>query len=264
MELPNGFAGVFERLEVVNQRGCDYDCICPAHEDRNASLVVTVKEDKQILFFCRAGCHWESVITAIGIKRSDCFSGDREPQVQSRIVKAYSYRDEAGKELYQAVRMEPKSFRQRHNVNGKWEWSLNGVRRVPYRLPELLASDRKRTVLIVEGEKDVERLRSLGFISTTCSGGAKSWLPEFGKHLAGRKTAIIRDNDDAGIQHAVSVAGSLMFWGAVSIRIVNLPSLIEHSDTSDYLDNGGTAKSLTGIVLQTPEYSCNPRNFQKD
>lgn len=57
-----------------------------------------------------------------------------------RIVATYDYRDEAGNVLFQAVRFDPKDFRQRRpKPGGGREWSVKGVRVVPYRLHELLA-----------------------------------------------------------------------------------------------------------------------------
>jgi len=59
--------------------------------------------------------------------------------VEKRIIATYDYKDESGKLLYQAVRYEPKDFRQRRpDGKGGWIWNLEGVRRVLYRLEELL------------------------------------------------------------------------------------------------------------------------------
>ena len=74
-----------------------------------------------------------------------------EPQTARRILATYDYRDENGKLLYQVVRHASKDFRQRRpDGNGGWHYNLNEVRRVLYRLPELLSPS---TVYIVEGEE---------------------------------------------------------------------------------------------------------------
>ena len=49
---------------------------------------------------------------------------------------------------------------------------MNGVRRVPYHLPEVIAAEK---VLVVEGEKDVETARTFGFVATTNAEGAGKW-----------------------------------------------------------------------------------------
>ncbi len=58
----------------------------------------------------------------------------------------------------------------------------------PYRLPELAAADPRRSVFVVEGEKDADRLAALGAVATCNPGGAGKWRPEFGAHLAGRRS----------------------------------------------------------------------------
>jgi Zinc-binding domain of primase-helicase len=80
------------------------------------------------------------------------------------IVATYDYCDYDGAILFQVVRMEPKGFRQRKPVGSGWSWSVKGVKQVPYRFDHLVqVSDIDRTVYIVEGEKDVDRLLSLDF-----------------------------------------------------------------------------------------------------
>ena len=92
--------------------------------------------------------------------RADAIAGNGHSK---RIVATYDYRDERGGCLYQVVRFEPKGFAQRRpDGNGGWIWNLDGVRQVPYRLPELLAADPDEWVLIVEGEKDADRLAGFG------------------------------------------------------------------------------------------------------
>jgi hypothetical protein len=116
-----------------------------------------------------------------------------------RIAATYDYHDTNGELHYQTVRFVPKGFSQRRpNGKGGWTWSLNGVRRVPYRLPELLAADKQVTVYAAEGEEDVDRLRALGLVSTTNPEGAGKWREEFSEHLKDRHVVILPDNDEAG------------------------------------------------------------------
>jgi hypothetical protein len=115
-----------------------------------------------------------------------------------QIVAEYGYHDENGVLLFQCVRYEPKDFRQRAPKGSDWEWKLNGVRRVLYRLPELLKAGPSELVFIVEGEKDVDRLRSIGLVATCNVGGAGKWKPEYNEHLRGRRIAVIPDNDEQG------------------------------------------------------------------
>jgi hypothetical protein len=74
------------------------------------------------------------------------------------IVATYDYVDESGHLLFQTLRYVPKDFKQRRpDSQGGWVWDLKGVRRVLYRLPELLAST-KEPVFIVEGRRTLTGL----------------------------------------------------------------------------------------------------------
>jgi putative DNA primase/helicase len=76
-------------------------------------------------------------------------------------------------------------------------------------------------VFVVEGEKDVETLRSHGFGATTNAGGAKApWLPQFTETLRGREVIIIPDNDEPGWERAKTIARGLL-GQAVRIRILD-------------------------------------------
>ena len=164
-------------------------------------------------------------------------------------VAAYDYRDAAGELLLQVLRFEPKTFRQRRPVPGGWEYSVKDVRPVPYRLPELLAAPLSELVFIVEGEKDADRLASLGLVATCCAGGAGKWRAEHAQHFMGRAVILIPDNDDAGRAHVRDVQVSLKGIAA-RVTVVALPGLSEKGDVSDWLDAGGTPQALAELVLQ--------------
>lgn len=175
-----------------------------------------------------------------------------------REVAHYAYVDEAGEVLSEVVRFEPKDFRQRRpDGKGGWDWKVKGVRQVPYRLPELLeALDNGRTVFIVEGEKDVDRLKALGITATCNAGGAGKWKAEFGDFFRHASVVIIPDNDDAGHDHAELVANSLD-GRADDIRVLDLPDLPRKGDVSDWLDKGGTAEALHRLADLAPRWRAN-------
>ena len=143
--------------------------------------------------------------------------GGRKGQ-RFRAVETYDYTDEHENLLYQVVRLEPKDFRQRRpDGAGGWVWKLEDVRRVLYRLPELLSVEPDELVLVCEGEKDADRARLMGFAATTNAGGAQKWRPEYAEPLRGRPTAIIPHNDKDGREHAEKVARSL-YGKAASVK----------------------------------------------
>ncbi len=186
-----------------------------------------------------------------------------------KIVATYDYRDEAGALLFQVCRKEPgtkgkaKDFCQRRpDGNGGWINSTKGVRRVLYRLPELLESDPSAIVFIPEGEKDVDRLRSLGLVATCNPGGASKpakpgkpgkWIPDFAESLEGRRVAIIADNDKPGRIHANNVA-RMIHAAAESVKVIEPAGIPEGGDVSDWLGAEGTASDLLTLVEETPRW----------
>ncbi|NLH83416.1 MAG: AAA family ATPase, partial [Phyllobacteriaceae bacterium] len=176
-----------------------------------------------------------------------------EPLRDRRPVATYAYTDENGELLFEVVRFEPKDFRQRRpDERGGFVWNLKGVRLVPYRLPDLiedLAQD--RTVFLVEGEKDVDRLRSLGIPASCNPAGAGKWRDDFSTVFDGADVVILPDNDDAGREHAAKVARSLV-GHASRVRVIELPNLPRKGDVSDWLRAGGTVEALHELVDQSP------------
>lgn len=182
------------------------------------------------LLRCHARCATEAVVAALGIRMANLMpTTPNQPAraVCRRIVKAYDYRDQRGDLLFQVVRMEPKTFRQRvPKAGGGWSWSVKDVRRVLYRLHELVAADSAKVVFIPEGEKDVDRLVSLGFLATCNPGGAGKWKGHYCEFLRDRPIVILPDND-----------------------------------VSDWLDAGGTRERLIDLVKvpQAPLFAMPPR-----
>ncbi len=183
-----------------------------------------------------------------------------------RIVATYDYRDEQGQLLFQVCRREPgadrkkKDFRlRRPKAGGGWVWNIKGVRMVPYRLQELLAARSERGVLVAEGEKDVNRAVSIGLVATTCAMGAGKWRPEYNDHFRGQSVYIVPDNDKPGRDHANQVAQSL-YGIAKRIKVVELRSVPEKGDLSDWLDQGHTKAELIELVKAVPEWKPGTSN----
>lgn len=148
---------------------------------------------------------------------------------KATIVKTYPYQNELGREVFQVVRLEPKSFRQRHAVEGKWVWGMEGIQRVLYRLPQVILA---QTVWIVEGEKDADSLAELGITATCNVGGAGKWLDGYTESLAGKDVVICGDNDNPGKEHVELVFESLA--GKVkTARVLPLPKTFK--DVSDFI-----------------------------
>jgi putative DNA primase/helicase len=223
------------RLKGLRRNGSGWQALCPAHADKNPSLSVNVR-DGRILVHCHAGCSQEAVCAELGIEARELFLDASVGKPQ--IVAEYSYNDENGVLLFQVVRMEPKSFWQRRpDGQGGWTWNITGVRRVLYRLPEMLATS---DVLIVEGEKDVETAREVGLIATCNPSGAGKWRDEYSESLRGKSVTIIEDADEPGQKHAQLVARSL-YGNAKSVRWLCMPGA---KDLSEWMERGGSKDTL--------------------
>lgn len=249
---------VLDRLGDVTSGKVDqqWEARCPAHDDRRSSLSVSVGEDDgRVVLHCHAGCEPEAICQAIGLRLADLFPPKRDRRKQkSEIVDCYNYRDEQGQILFQVCRMKPKDFRQRvPKPEGGWQWKVKGVRRVLYRLPDLVAADPKSPVVVCEGEKDADRLRKLGLTATCNPGGAGKWLKEYTASLKDRRVVILPDNDQAGRDHAQLVARHLN-GTAAAIKIVELPGLPNKGDVSDWLDAGGDVGQLREAIKAAPAW----------
>jgi hypothetical protein len=230
-------------LAMVKSSSDGWQALCPAHDDHKPSLAISEKQGK-ILLHCRAGCTTSAVVAAMNIQMSDLFLN---PKKQGPIAR-YAYVDESGGLLYEVIRSSPKAFRQRRpNGNGQWIWNLDGVRRVLYGLPELMVA---AEVLVVEGEKDVETARHLGFTATCNSGGAGKWRDEFSEFLRGKQLTIIADADEPGRRHAQAVANSLI-GKASSLKVLELPN---GKDLTEFIDGGGDRNQVLEYVRSTPEW----------
>jgi putative DNA primase/helicase len=183
----------------------------------------------------------------------DAKSNGHDPSGKMKVVATYDYCDEKGDLLFQVCRLHPKTFRQRRPNGGGWEWSTKGTRMVPYRLPELVAAAARGNgmpwrVYIVEGEKDVDRLRNQWGLTATCNpAGAGKWREDYNRYFGRADVVVIADNDGAGRKHAQEVARALMPVAAC-VRIVELNWLPEKGDISDWMDDGASQSDLETFV----------------
>jgi RecA-family ATPase len=224
------FQQILSRLQNIRKNGTGYTAKCPAHKDEKNSLSLSEKSDK-IILNCFAHCTVNEICTALDIKIKDLFFESNQQNKQigekhtyksnaaKKIVAVYPYTDERGELLYENVRFEPKDFRQRHyDENGKEVWSLNGARRVPYRLPELIEAVKNGAdVWLCEGEKDADNLRSLGLTASSF----KNWKSEFNQYLKTAHVCLIQDHDKAGLKQATD-ALKLLSENVASLKMLDL------------------------------------------
>lgn len=232
---------------------------CPAHDDRNPSLSIAAGEGGRALIHCHAGCHAKDVAGALGLTMKDlageAAANNGNGKAGRRIVATYPYTDAEGELLYEVVRYEPKDFLQRRpDGKGGYIWKTTGVRRVLYRLPDLLAAAPDAVVFVAEGEKDVENLTARGLVATCNAEGANKWhtLAD-DSALHGRHVCIIADKDARGREHGADVAKRLQ-GKAASVKVIEVPG-DACKDASDYLSAGGDAAGLLKLYEAAPAWT---------
>lgn len=220
------------------------DWKCPAHADGDPSLSLS-QGSKGAIVTCHAGCRTEDVMAAIGLTMADLFDAPANGK-RDEPVAVYHYVDESKTHLYDVLRYANKQFRQRRpDGNGGWEWKLGDVRRVLYRLPQLIEGVAAgRPVFVVEGEKDVHAIEMAGGLATCNSGGAGKWRPEYAEHFVGADVLIVADNDPAGTKHAADVEAS-MVGKARRVRVVRAAV---GKDAADHLASGHTLEEWTASL----------------
>ena len=253
---------ILTRFPDARESNGQWSARCPVHEDRRASLSISAGDDGRVLLCCHANCPTSAIVEKLGLKMKDLMPSKNGTPKSSkpRIVKTYNYCDADGTLLFQVCRYEPKDFRQRKPIpGGGWSWSVKNVKRVPYRMPELLAAEKAKTVFIVEGEKDADRLCGLELVATCNAGGAGKWCKEFAQYFQGRQVAILPDNDAPGRKHGQDVASKL-HGAAASIKILELPGFPPKGDVFDWLDAGHTISELQSLVDAAPVWQPSPAN----
>lgn len=238
--------------EPKAKRNGEWIYLCPLHAEENPSFALNPEKGVYKCFICGGG----------SVKELAERLGVAPPGRNGTEAAAYSYTDEAGVELFQGVRFnDPKGFKQRHRDGfGKWVWNLQGVRRVLYRLPEVLtAVTAGSRVFIAEGEKDVETLRALNLAATCNPMGAGKWETGYTESLRGAVEAVILpDHDRPGMKHAKQVANALHAAG-IPTKVVPLfdGDLPENHgpDVSDWLADGHTPEDLLARVEAAPGYT---------
>jgi len=270
----NNAETIARHLGGATKAGDNWSCRCPAHEDKRASLSIKDGPDGKLLVHCHAGCAQDDVINSLklaglwGTARPTPAKTPAPVQInlgqgRGQIVQTYDYVNADGELLYQAVRYEPKDFRQRRPDGDGWSWSIKGVQRVLYRLPDVMAAVADgQTIYICEGEKDVETARALG-LAATCNamgadnGSGNKWLPEFADALVNADVVVVPDNDEAGTRHAEWVIQTLT-GKARSIGVV-VPKV--GKDLTDWVNAGAGRSDIEASAIDALEVETPPPRF---
>ncbi len=185
-------------------------------------------------------------------------------KAKRKIVATYDYTDPLGIVLFQVVRFEPKDFQQRRpdpDKSGEWLWSMEGIERVPFLLPDWHDSP---SVTILEGEKDALSLKAMEIAATTLRGGAGKWdaASDLAKWFKDKIVTIWPDADAAGAAHRAMLIERL-FPVAKEIRVVEkTPGLFK--DVSAWIAGGATPEQVRETIAGAALYEGIPETELKE
>ena len=235
---------VLAKFKIKTRQGAKIQAFCPAHEDKNASLSILLTQDK-ILLYCHAGCSVPEILKPLNLSLSDLF----EPKPEA----IYQYRNADGSfhhEKLKYVTPKGKRFTQRRIDGEDIVDNLGDIPKIPYNYPEMLDTIKKSGLLVyVEGEKDADTAKVLGYTATTM-GGASDWKPEFANFFRKSNVVIIPDKDDAGLKLAKKMITDLKPV-AKSLKVIVLP---DGKDLTEWVQAGND--NLNELIEQAQlEYS---------
>lgn len=249
--------------KFTTKQGGGFTACCPSHQDDNPSLSIDDADNGGILVKCWAGCSQDAVISAL--KDRGLWPAKERvepaPHITPKVVGRYDYHGADGKVLYSKERLEPgrngkkKEFRFRHidAVTGKSEFGHGSDN--PHLLYNLPAVIKAKSVLVFEGERLADLATEWGLVGTSLDAGSTSRLtPEHIQQLSGKRVAVLRDNDEAGLLYATHIANDL-HGKCESVKVILLPGLAPKEDFKEWREKAGNTKAaLLDIIKTAPEW----------
>ncbi len=248
------FENNISHFKVVKHNRNNCLALCPAHDDRKASLSIA-KGRKGVLYHCFANCSLASILSAAGLSVKDTFYENDNTwknedawidYIQSRKQKAveafYDYVSASdGSYCFTKVRCEGKTIFYGIINKGKFSFGLGGKTRKQLKslyVPLGLSVFKDRIskgerIIFCEGEKDTDALTSLGYCAFTC-GGTSDWQPCFADMCKGADVVVFADNDPPGKKLAAQVEKDLK-GKARSVKVIIPMPDVPKGDISDFL-----------------------------
>lgn len=258
---------ILSRFQVKRSYRDKAQCICPSHNDKEASLTIS-KGEKGTVVHCHAGCETADILGAVGLSLKDLFdddpiqTGERwrayvEGREKRKIEDVYKYVDLNGNYAFTRIRLSGKKFIYGIMDGDRFNYGLKGKSRksIPAVFCDSLKGLQKaiedgQRVFYCEGEKDVKTVKSHGLTAITC-GASGDWVSGCATLFKGADVVILQDNDKPGEKSAKAIEKDLRSV-AKSVRIVVPTPDLEHGDISDFFKDH-TVEDLEALLKEEPK-----------
>jgi putative DNA primase/helicase len=280
---PDPLEDVLSRLRKVRKSSTrEWIASCPAHDDRNPSLSISLGEDEKILLYCHAGCSTEAVLGALGMKMADLFPTSSAPIASHRGLSLVEFARE--KKLpwrylvNQGVVEDPRGGLriQYYNLDrtpaSRWRirtdliakrgsfWNKEPGELLPYGLEHLEAARQKGCLFLVEGETDTLTLRSHEYPALGIPGAEMvkttmqlSYIDSI-DHLY-----IIQEPDPAGQRFAEDILSLLANWSwGGKAYVVSLPDAKDPNELHQRNPKGFSAAFRQALDAASLRYDGSP------
>jgi len=233
-----------------HQDGAGYRAKCPCHNGTTSNSLIVFDSGKMFCHSCEANTG--DVLKELGLaEKSQSFAAKPKVVIDGKPVtlhdseqaaidavqwsvcqkanvserppdRHHRYHDRDGKHVLTIViwkfSAETKETRQIRPHDGGWICKSMKSSRPLYHLPEVIEAS---SVVVCEGEKTADALRSIGLAATTPSQGAMSPKKTDWSALAGKCVTISVDNDQAGREFGKLVI-DLLPETVISVKVVEL------------------------------------------
>jgi len=257
----------FQNVKQVGEN--QYSVNCPSCGDSKGHLYISEAEGK-ILLDCKKGCTFNEIVQASRLKKADFFPPKSQKTAWIKL-REHIYTDISGNPIARKTLFDKGNGSKTGNwercENGVYVSKLNGLKVPPYHVHKLKEG---KTVIIAEGEKDVETLEKMGF-RASCSpngaGGRASWNKSHNEYFRGKNVIILMDNDEAGKEHGRSTAESLCKV-AENVRLIPSESIYhqlkQKGDISDIVQAVGLDEAkmmLKNAINSAEQYIKKPHEI---
>ncbi|MCM1316453.1 MAG: phage/plasmid primase, P4 family [Prevotella sp.] len=277
----NDFTSHFE-VKKTDSNG-EITAVCPSC--RHEKLYITAKESSDgkpiVLMDCKHNCTLDEIMSAAGLPKNAIYltpprpkfediTQQREhiytdiqgvPVAKKRITKYLAeYTNKRGKTHKTGDKTT--SWQRYDQQTGEYLNGLNGLKMPLYHLHKLSQAE---TVIIVEGEKDVETLERMGYTATSSPNGAGAkWKSDYNKYLTGKSCIVLTDNDKAGENAGIQTAESLVKIN-IPVKLIRAAEIYKNvkkkDDISDIVEAVGIEKAvdlLHNAITNATEYISVP------